>query len=759
MCHHGYCSSVCCMYAVKQTVIAKEHSDHPLDTAVFYMDMRTHGKDFDRYQIRAEAENGVRFIRSRIHTVEPMPDDSLRLRYMTDAGVPVEEVFDMVVLSVGLSPLAESVDLARKLGISLNAHGFAETADLEPVATGRPGIFVCGAFQGPKDIPQSVMEASAAAAEASRNLSAARGTCIRTRELPEEKDVTGESPRIGVFVCHCGINIGGIADVPSIRDYAAGLPHVVHVEDNLFTCSQDSQDRMGKVIREHNINRVVVASCSPRTHEPLFQETIRDAGLNPYLFEMANIRDQNTWVHMNNPDVATAKARDLVRMAVAKAARIEPLHRVSLGITQSALVIGGGIAGMVAGLAIADQGYQVYLVEREDRLGGTALRIVSTWRGESVQIYLKGLIRRVHDHDRIRLFLHTEAVETTGVLGNFKTDLITGSGTLTASTISHGATVLAVGGKEFTSKAYLHGSHPDVLTHLEADDVWQNDPERFQKARTVAFIQCVGSRNTERPYCSRVCCTHSLKRAIAIKVLHPEKKVFIFYRDIRSYGFRESLYTEARRKGVLFIRYDAEDPPRVSQAEGRLTIEAADPLLGRSIKFHTDLLILATAVLPNENRDLFELFKVPVNADGFLVEAHAKLRPVDFASDGIFMAGLAHGPKSVDETIAQATAAASRALTILSRESIQVGGVVAHVRDPDHCACCLVCVRSCPYGVPVVRDGHAVIEPAQCHGCGICAAECPAKVITLRHFTDEQLLSKSSAYLFEMPDQVVCEAG
>jgi heterodisulfide reductase subunit A-like polyferredoxin len=385
-----------------------------------------------------------------------------------------------------------------------------------------------------------------------------------------------------------------------------------------------------------------------------------------------------------------------------------------------------------------------------------ALGLESTWQGEPVQTYLKGLIQKVYDHQRIRLFLHTEAVETTGVLGNFKTDLLTGTGTITATTVSHGATVLAVGGKELTSEEYLYGKHPDVLTHLEADDVWQNDPDRFRQARTVAFIQCVGSRTAERPYCSRLCCTHSLKRAIAIKELSPETNVFILYRDIRSYGFRESLFTEARRNGVLFIRYDTENPPEVAMPSGRLTLEVTDPILGRPVRILPDLLVLATAIVPHENRDLFELFKVPVNADGFLVEAHAKLRPVDFASDGIFMAGLAHGPKSIDEAIAQAMAAASRALTILSRESIQVGGMVAHVREPDHCACCLVCVRSCPYGVPVVRDGRAVIEPAQCHGCGICAAECPAKVITLQHFTDEQLLSKSNAYLFEAPGEAAC---
>lgn len=748
-CSADYCSSVCCMYAVKQTVIAKEHSDKPLDTAVFYMDLRTHGKDFDKYCLRAENEKGVRFIRARVHTVEPVDTDHIRLRYVTESGRMQEEIFDMVVLSVGLKVGEEAALTAQKLGITLNANRFAKTTDLLPVSTNRNGIYVCGAFQGPKDIPQSVIEASAAAAEATRHLSHVRGTQTRTRVLPPERDVSNEPPRIGVFVCNCGINIGGIADVPAVRDYAAGLPHVVHVEDNLFTCSQDSQDRMKQTLIEKNINRVVVASCSPRTHEPLFQETIREAGLNHYLFEMANIRDQNTWVHMSHPKIATEKAKDLVRMAVAKAARIEALHQVSLGIEQSALVIGGGVAGMEAALGVADQGYQVYLVERSGDLGGVANLLKSSWQGESIQAYLKKLIRKVFDHARIRLFLHTEPVETRGVLGNFVTDLITGKNTITANTVSHGATIIATGGKESETHEYLHGTHPGVLTHLELDVAWQNNSELLKNAHTVVFIQCVGSRTPDRPYCSRVCCTHSLKSAIAFKDMNPQAKVFILYRDIRSYGFREALYTEARRKGILFIRYDPDHKPETSLENGQLTVCVKDPILDRSVTLHPDLLVLAAAILPNNNRDLFELFKVPVNSDGFLVEAHAKLRPVDFASDGIFMAGLAHGPKSIDETIAQAKAAVSRALTLLSKESIQIGGAVAHVRDTSLCACCLVCVRSCPYGVPVVKDGHAVIEPAQCHGCGICAAECPAKVITLQHFTDEQLLAKSSAYLIE----------
>jgi heterodisulfide reductase subunit A-like polyferredoxin len=749
-CDHAYCSGVCCMYAAKQTVIAKEHSDKDLDTVVFFMDMRTYGKDFERYYNRCKQEHGVRFVRSRVHTIDPIEDDNLRLRYVSEDGEIVEEVFDMVVLSIGLAPNEQAVRLAETIGVELNSHQFAQTRDLAPVATNRDGIYVCGVFQGPKDIPQSVMEASAASSAASKNLAPARGTLTRTKQLPPELDVSGQQPRIGVFVCNCGINIGGVADVPAVREYARTLPGVVHVEDNLFTCSQDTQDKMKEVIVENNINRVVVASCSPRTHEPLFQETIREAGLNKYLFEMANIRDQNTWVHMNNPEKATEKAKDLVRMAVAKAAYIEPLHQVSLDVQQAALVVGGGVAGMESVLGLADQGFRAYLVERSGQLGGNALWLRHTWQGEQVRPYVEGLVEKVNDHPNIRVFLNTEVIETGGILGNFSSILAGAGESLTTVTIEHGVTILATGGKPYEPTEFLYGQHANVLSHRELDEAMTEDDERIGRADSVVFIQCVGSRTEEFPSCSRICCTHSVKSAIALKKIKPSMDIYILYRDIRTYGFREDLYREARQLGVIFIRFDVQAPPQVTKVDSdRISVSAKDHILGRPIEINPDLLVLATAVRPNENKDLFELFKVPVNGEGFLVEAHAKLRPVDFGSEGIFMAGLAHYPKSIDETIAQAQAAVSRAATILSKEAIWVGGVTAEV-DGDKCAVCCTCVRTCPYNVPVIgQDGHAVIDAAGCQGCGCCVSECPGKAITLKHFTDQQLIAKTEALFTE----------
>ena len=745
---HSYCSGVCCMYANKQAVIAKEHSDKGLDAAIFFMDMRTHGKDFDKYNIRAQDDSGVRFVRSRIHSVFPEPGDKYRIVYSTEAGGMVEEIFDMVVLSIGLSPNKDARGLADKMGIELNSHGFAKTRDLSPVCTSKKGIYVCGTFQEPKDIPASVMEASAAAATVSMALTEGRWSETKTKELPPESDFSGQNPRIGVFVCNCGINIGGIADVPAVRDYAATLPWVVHVEDNLFTCSQDAQDHMKEVILEHELNRVVVASCSPRTHEPLFQETIRDVGLNKYLFEMANIRDQNTWVHMKEPQKATQKAKDLVRMAVAKAALVEPLHQVSLDIKKSLLVVGGGAAGMEAALSAADQGVDVHLVENTAVLGGVARHLNATWQGEEIQDYLEDLIDRTNINESIKVYLDSEVESFTGSMGNFVSTIMTNqTGQLAA--IEHGAVILATGGKEYKPREYLYGDHPDVLTHLDMDAALREKDSRIENAKAIVFIQCVGSRNNENPYCSKVCCTHSLKSAIALKTMDKRKRVYVVYRDIRSYGFREDLYQKARETGVLFIRYDLEKLPTLRENSNKeLELSLIDHVLQMPVTIRPDLVVLASGIVPGDNKNLFEKFKVPTNDEGFLVEAHAKLRPVDFASDGLFVAGLAHYPKPLEESIAQARASVARAMTILSRDSLMVGGVVADV-TPEKCAVCLTCVRTCPYDIPYIHaDGYAKIAAAECHGCGACVAECPGKAIRLNHFTDEQIMAKMDA-LFE----------
>ncbi len=741
-CDHGYCSAVCCMYAIKEAVIAKEHSSDPLDTAIFYMDMRTYGKDFEKYYDRARDEHGVRFIRCRVHTVEPVEGDRLRISYVSEDGEIQEEFFDMVVLSVGLQTGKEAIDTAERLGITLTDYNFSDTTSFAPVATSKPGVFACGAFNGPKDIPQAVMEASAAACASSVDLAESRGTLTKAVQYPVEKDVSGQAPRIGVFVCNCGINIGGVVDVPAVREYAATLPYVEFVDDNLFTCSQDTQNKIKAKIEEHDLNRVIVASCSPRTHEPLFQETIREAGLNKYLFEMANIRDQDSWVHQKEPGKATAKAKDLVRMAVAKAALIEPLHQVDLDLTKAAVIVGGGVAGMTMALRMADSGYPVHLIEKTGTLGGNARRLLNTWKGELIAPFVDELAEKVQNHPNITVHMEAAVDDAKGFVGNFVSTIKEKSGKL--SQVEHGVTLIATGGQESKPTEYLYGQNDGVVTSLEFDGQLRENPELPAELESVAFIQCVGSREPERPYCSRLCCTHSVESAIKVKEKNPDAQVYILYRDVRTYGVREDLYKKARERGVLFIRYNLDDKPQVSEEGGRLTVTAIDHVLGRPIAFEVDRLVLAAAILPNAAPEVAEAYKAQVNAEGFFLEAHMKLRPVDFASEGLYLAGLCHYPKPMDEAVAQAEAAVGRALTVLAKDKIRVGGVVASV-DPAKCSVCLTCVRTCPYGVPKIKDGAAYIEVAECYGCGACAGECPGKAITLQHFTDAQILAKERA--------------
>ncbi|MGB8993352.1 MAG: FAD-dependent oxidoreductase [Desulfobaccales bacterium] len=746
-CDNSYCSAVCCMYAIKQAVIAKEHcKDYTLDASIFFMDMRTHGKDFEKYYWRAQDEHGIRFLRSRVHTVDPVPGtDDVAIRYLSEKGELKTETFDLVVLSVGLESSQDALNLAKTMGIDVKPETrFADTSPFTPVNTNKTGVYVCGVFQAPKDIPQSVMEASAAAAAAGELLFEARGTAVKKRELPPEIDVEGQEPRVGVFICNCGINIGGVINVPELTEYAATLPGVVLADQNLFTCSADTQDKILAAITEHKLNRVVVASCSPRTHMAMFQETIQQVGLNPYLFDMANIRDQDSWVHMHEPEKALAKAKDLVRGAVARVVQLEPLHRQAFPVQKSGLVIGGGVAGMEAARSIANMGFQVYLVEQGDKLGGQAWNLVTSSRGYNYRGYLEDLIKKVETHPNIEILFNSKVKDTSGFIGNFVTVIKTPEG---ERQLDHGVTVMATGGYGLKPDEYLYGQNPNVYTSLELDKLIAEKDAKVTGAQQAVFIQCVGSREPQRPYCSRLCCTHSVESAIELKRLKPDMDVFILYRDLRTYGEKELLYKEARELGVVFIRFDLDGKPQVEQtADGKLQVTITDLILALPVVLKPDLLTLASAILPNSVEEIGEIFKVPRNAEGFLNEAHAKLRPVDLPSDGIFLAGLAHYPKPIDETIAQAKAAAGRAATFLAKNTVEVGGIVAVV-EQDKCAVCLTCVRTCPFNVPVIdyTVDAAYIDPAKCQGCGVCVSECPAKAIQLKNFTDTQIIAQETA--------------
>ncbi len=745
LCDNGYCSSVCCMYAVKQTVIAKEHSKVPLDCSVFFMDMRTHGKDFDRYYENAK-ENGVNFIRSRVHSVEPLEGtDDLVVRYVDEEGCLQKETFDMVVLSTGMEIDEHVIDLSKRLGIDLDQYHFTQSDSFHPVATSVSGIYACGAFTGPKDIPQSVMEASAAACAATEHLAPARNTETREVVTPQERNIAREASRIGVFICNCGINIGGVVRVPEVAEFAKTLPHVVYVEENLFTCSQDTQDKMTDVIKEKGLNRVVVAACTPRTHEELFQETLINAGLNKYLFEMANIRNHDSWVHADDPDAATEKAKDLVRMAVAKTDLLSPLQQTDLSITQSALVVGGGVSGMTAALSLARQGYPVDLVEKTDSFGGNALTLYSTHKGEKVVTFVKELVDEFTSENLITIHENSSITGVDGFIGNFKTEVTKGT---SKETIEHGVAVFATGAKEYKPDEYLYGKHKAVLTHSEMDQLFQNDDPRLVKTQNVAFIQCVGSRNEEHPYCSKVCCTHTVESALEIKRRNPDAEIYVFYRDMRTYGAREDLYRKARSEGVLFIRYSKDEKPVVTADGDGVAIEFRDPILDRKLIARADILCLATAIVSHKDHAMAQFFKVPIDADGWFLEAHQKLKPVDFANDGVFLCGMAHYPKPIDESIAQAQAAASRALTVLSMDTIKVGGIVCSI-DAELCSGCLACINVCPYGAISFNDGSKVAEvnEALCKGCGACAATCPSEAPVLMGFSNKELYAQIKAAL------------
>jgi heterodisulfide reductase subunit A-like polyferredoxin len=747
-----YCSSICCMYTTKEAIIAKEHDPH-IEPTIFYIDLRSFGKGFEPYIERARNEQGVRYVRCMVSSVKEVPGThNLRLGYVTWEGTdgkrPVshEDEFDLVVLSVGLRPTDSTRALAERLGLRLTQAGFADIERYTPTQTSQPAVFVAGAFAEPKDIPESVIEASCAAAQVSALLGSARGTLTRVPEYPPERNVSDEPERVGVFICHCGINIGAVVDVPSVVEYARTLPGVVYAEHNLYTCSQDTQVRLTERIKEQGLNRVVVASCTPRTHEPLFQDTLRGAGLNPHLFEMANIREHDSWVHRSVPQPATDKAKQLVAMAVAKGRKLRPITRSKFDVNHNALVIGGGLAGMTSALSIARQGFGVFLVEHEGELGGNLRHIYTgTFPQDDPQSLLNETIAAVKSEARINVLTSSELVSVSGYTGQYTTVVRQSDRTLLE--LHHGTIIVATGAHGMTPSEYLYGQHPNVMTQRELEERLANPQLSFSNLESIVMIQCVGSRDENHPYCSRICCTQALKNALAIKQQSPDTQVIVLYRDLRSYGFREHLYRDARKAGVIFLEYSETNKPTILNESGRLKVSVAIQPANDLIILTPDWLVLSAGIEPEPgNTALAQLLKVPLNADGFFLEAHVKLRPVDFAAEGIFLAGLAHSPRAIEETIAQANAAAVRAVALLARPQLESTPIVASV-NPKLCAACGLCVEICPYGARVLEPGmtHAEVIEVLCQGCGACIAACPNKASQQKGFALEQVFDMLDA--------------
>ena len=744
---NSYCSAVCCAYTQKQVILTKDHAAD-VDATVFHNDIRAFSKDFERYYQRAENLSDVRFIRSYVSIGRENPENkNVTIRYATDSEGVKEEEFELVVLSVGLEPPKDAVDLANMFEIELNSHGFCKTDPLNPIKTSREGVFVSGAFQGPVDIPESVISASGADALCGQLLAYQRGKLSREREYPEERDVTQEEPKVGVFVCHCGANIGRVVDVPSVVDYAKGLENVAHAQESLFACSTENAKDIADTIREKGLNRVVIAACTPRTHEPLFRDTVREGGINQYFFDMANIREHCSWVHSNEKEDATIKAKDIVRMSVARTAHLEPLQELDLPINKAALVIGGGVAGMTSALNMADQGFEVYLVEKESELGGMARRIHYTLEGVDVQAFLADISQKVYRHPSIHVSTDATVTEIAGYVGNFTTTVnIKGR----EKQIHHGAALVATGAEEYRPNEYLYGENEQVMTLLELEQKTVAEPETITDMQNVVMIQCVGCRTAERNYCSRVCCSQAIKNALKLKELNPEMDVTIIFRDMRTYGFREDYYREAATKGVRFIRYEPEDKPVVeAEGEGMLKVSVFDPILGQRLELEADLVALAAAVVPAQsNKELSRLFKVPLNPDGFFQEAHVKLRPVDFAADGVFLCGTAHYPKHMTETISQAYGAAGRVINVLSKDSVTATGAICDVKE-DACVACGACISCCTYDAISFADTplgkKARVNPILCKGDGLCNTKCPTSAIFLKHFTDDEIFRQIDA--------------
>jgi len=771
--HEGirYCSSVCCMYTAKEAIITSEHSEKS-KCFVFRHDIRAFGKNFYEFTQRAQKEYGVKYIQTKISKIEENPETkNLTIHYENlKTGEFDNFEANLVVLATPLVHSSGSQELSEILGIEVDEYNFFRELDYyNKSKSTKEGIYLCGFCQGPMDIPETVADSSGVAGQVAAYLNSVKFEQIKEKdiEIPELGIKDDDEPRIGVLICHCGINIGKYVHVPLLAEYVRTLPNVIQCEDNLYSCSSDSQARIKELIINNKLNRFIVASCTPRTHEALFQETCVEAGLNKYLFEMVNIRDQCSWVHMDDAEAATQKAKDLIRMAVAKARLLKPLKEELLKITPTALIIGGGIAGMTAALNTANQGFKTFIVEKETVLGGNLNYLNELYPIEQdASDFLNRTIDTIEKNENIQTFLNAKIKKVKGYVGNYVVSVEESNGNV--QELSIGTIIVATGGKEYKPKDLFQykKENKNVITQLELEQLlkekgksWLDDINR------ITTILCVNARQNEGiTYCSNICCGNSIKNIGLLKKLKPELELIVLYRDLQMAKKRYEDYYRERRKDAMFLRYDLDNLPivkRKSKSPEKYGIKYYDTNLQDFLEFETDLIVLSTPMVPSDNlMDLAKMLKVPLDKNGFFLEAHVKLRPLDFATEGIFLCGCAQWPKNVQDTISQANGAAGRASRFLSAKEITTSGIVAEV-NPINCIGCGKCVSVCAYNAIDILDSikeyedvsllvkKSFINSALCKGCGTCAATCPNGAISIKQYDFDQITAMIESFLLE----------
>jgi len=746
-----YCSAACCMYALKEAmIIREEHPDLPIH--FFYMDARAYGKGYHRYLEKARDQFKITFTRSRIPVVKENPaTKKLILKYLTETGDTEAEEFDLVVLSIGQVPPSYNEKLSQLLGLPLNQWGFCATDEFMQTTTSNPGIFVCGAFSEPKDIPETIAQASTAALNAvsvlRKHSSKTAKTNTQTETTPnlwtlydaksEERDWENKT---AIFICQCGGEITRLLDLNALANFSKKLPNVHLCEKIDVLCSATSLKKVSQRLREIKVSRVVFAACVPYHYQHLFEEAAMEAGIAPGYVKIVNIREHAAWPHADDQSKATEKAKNMIAMGVEFARQESALETARPdSVISRALIIGGGTAGMSAALGLADLGIPVDLVEMTDQLGGQLKKIHFAPHQKDPQELLQQLIKLVQENNLIKIHFNTSIRRVQGQAGKFQVEF---QNEQIPEMADYGAIIVATGGEEHLPTTFGYGQNERILTQQKFKEKVVAGEIDLAKVNQVVMIQCVESRTAERPYCSRICCTQAVTNALKIKELNPAAEIIVFNRDIMTYGFREQYYSQARESGVLFVRYEEAQPPEVSIEGNRIQVKAVDPVLNEELIFEPDLLLLSTGIDPQKNHELAEILNVPLDEEGFFQEAEVKFRPVDFHKDGIYVAGLAHSPRFIEETVTQGFAAAARAATILTKEKLPASPLVAEVNQ-RRCSGCQMCISACVYDARVWdEDSHTVlVREAICQGCGACTMVCPNNACRLKGYRDKQVMA------------------